>query len=365
MEIGSSLLHYSVESCLGQGGMGTVYRARDTRLNRTVAIKVLEIVDREATQHLLHEARAASAFNHPNSVTIHSVEQQGDTAFIVMEHVDGRRLDTVIPATGLAVDEAVGVAIEIADAIAAAHEQGIVHRDLKPANVMITTGGRVKVLDFGIARRTPRPDEATRASTLGGTISGPGVMVGTAGYMAPEQIEGAPAGPASDVFALGALLYHMLTGTPPFTGESIWALMNATMRHDPPAASSLKPEIPKQLAAIASRALAKDPAARFSSAREMRDALAALRAEQRPASSSASPRYSRVAIVAGLAIALAVAATIGWFRVRDSRLQWARVVAVPEMSRLATAGDPIAALRLAQRAIDAAPNDPQVAAAWT
>jgi serine/threonine protein kinase len=135
MEIGSTLLHYSLENRLGQGGMGTVYRARDTRLDRTVAIKVLEIGDREAMQHLLHEARAASAFNHPNSVTIHSVEQQGDTAFIVMEHVDGRRLDTAIPPQGLAVDDALRLAVDIADAIAAAHEQGIVHRDLKPANV--------------------------------------------------------------------------------------------------------------------------------------------------------------------------------------------------------------------------------------
>ena len=251
MEIGSTLLHYTVETRLGQGGMGTVYRARDTRLNRTVAIKVLEIDDREATEHLLHEARAASALNHPNSVTIHSVEQHGDTAFIVMEHVDGQRLDATIPANGLAVDDALRVAIEIADAIAAAHDQGIVHRDLKPANVMITVSGRVKVLDFGIARRTAQPDEATRASTLGGTISAPGLIVGTAGYMAPEQIEGAAAGPASDVFALGALLFQLLTGKPPFTGDSMWAVMNAIMRHEPPSVSSLKPSTPDRLDRLA------------------------------------------------------------------------------------------------------------------
>src|SRR5262245_41731677 len=337
MENGSTLLHYSVESCLGRGGMGTVYRARDTRLNRTVAIKVLEVGDREATQHLLHEARAASALNHPNSVTIYGVEQQGDTAFIVMEHVDGRRLDSVIPPLGLPVDEALGLGVAIADAIAAAHEQGIVHRDLKPANVMVTATGRVKVLDFGIARRTARPDEATKASTLGGTISTPGVIVGTAGYMSPEQIEGAPAGPASDVFALGALLFHVLTGKLPFTGESMWAVMNATMRHDPPSVSSLKREIPERLAAIVSRALEKDPAARFPSAREMRDALAALVAERSSYSPPLGSRYNRTVIAAAVAIAIVIAATVGWFRIRDSRLTWARQVAIPEISRLSAA----------------------------
>jgi pimeloyl-ACP methyl ester carboxylesterase len=228
----------------------------------------------------------------------------------------------------------------------------------------MTAGGRVKVLDFGIARRTARPDEATRASTLGGTMSGPGLMVGTLGYMAPEQIEGAPAGPASDVFALGALLYHVLTGKPPFAGESIWAVMNATMRHEPPPVSSLKPGIPEALATIVSRALAKNPAARFPSAREMRDALAALVAERRPASSTARAHSNRAAIAAGAAIAVAIAATVGWIRVRDSRLQWARQTAIPEISRLATTGDAIAAYRMAQRAIAAAPDDPQVQTTW-
>ena len=164
--LGTMLQHYLVEARLGAGGMGTVYRARDTELDRTVAIKVLEVAEGEARARLLHEARAASALNHPNIVTIHGVQQQGDVAFIVMEHVEGVPLDRAVPDGGLPPAQALGYAIEIADALAAAHAQGIVHRDIKPANVIVTPAGRVKVLDFGIARRSALPDEATRAASL-------------------------------------------------------------------------------------------------------------------------------------------------------------------------------------------------------
>ena len=158
----------------------------------------------EARARLLHEARAASALNHPNIVTIHGVQQHGDVAFIVMEHVEGVPLDRAIPDGGLPPAQALAYAIEIADALAAAHAQGIVHRDIKPANVIVTPAGRVKVLDFGIARRSSLPDEATRAASLGSGLTALGVVVGTPGYMAPEQITGHPGGPPSDVFALGA-----------------------------------------------------------------------------------------------------------------------------------------------------------------
>ena len=163
--LGSTLQHYLVEARLGAGGMGTVYRARDTELDRTVAIKVLEVAEGEARARLLHEARAASALNHPNIVTIHGVQQHGDVAFIVMEHVEGVPLDRAVPDGGLPPAQALAYAIEIADALAAAHAQGIVHRDIKPANVIVTPAGRVKVLDFGIARRSSLPDEATRAAS--------------------------------------------------------------------------------------------------------------------------------------------------------------------------------------------------------
>jgi eukaryotic-like serine/threonine-protein kinase len=361
--VGSTLLHYTVVERLGQGGMGTVYRARDTLLNRTVALKVLELDDREATERLLREARAASALNHPNSVTIHSVEQHGDTAFIVMEYVEGRPLEQTIPQGGLPIDEVLRCGLEIAEALAAAHERGIVHRDIKPGNVMMTTGGRVKVLDFGIARRTVVDAESADAATLG-TLSAPGGIVGTAGYMAPEQITGATAGPPSDVFALGALLYHLLTGRPPFTGNSAWAVMDATVRLQPPPVASLRPEVPADLGAIVTRALAKDPAARYPSARELRDALEAVRAERTHPSKVAGRRGGRTTMAIAAMVLIVSAAGMGWYGVRGSRTRWARDTAAPEMIRLAAAGEPVVAYRLAQRALAAAPDDPHVAAAW-
>jgi serine/threonine protein kinase len=156
--IGSTLSHYVVETLLGEGGMGAVYRARDTVLNRTVAIKVLTVGNTDAKRRLLHEARAASALNHPNIVTIHAVERERDVDFIVMEYVAGEPL--TVPAGGLPIDRAVQYADQIAAALAAAHEAGIVHRDIKPANVMIARSGQIKVLDFGIARRTTMPADA-------------------------------------------------------------------------------------------------------------------------------------------------------------------------------------------------------------
>jgi len=178
--IGSTLLHYTVDAQLGQGGMGTVYRARDTLLNRTVALKVLTAESDDAMRRLLHEARSAAAFNHPNSVAIYSVEHHGSTSFIVMEHVAGTPLDSVIPPDGLPIDRAIQFACDISEAI----------------------------------------DEATRAVTAGATFSHPRTVVGTIGYLAPEQITGAPSGPRSDVFALGAVIFQMIVGQPPFRRDA-------------------------------------------------------------------------------------------------------------------------------------------------
>ena len=199
--------------------MGRVYRATDTVLNRTVAIKVLSASaagDSEAKRRLLHEARAASALNHPNVVTIHSVEAEQGLDFIVMEHVQGTPL--VVPPRGLPVDLAVDYAIQVASALAAAHEAGVIHRDVKPANVMVSRTGHLKVLDFGIARRTELHGEAaTRQLTVDGTVGSAGVITGTVGYLSPEQIAGQPASMQSDVFSFGVLLFEMLTGALPFS----------------------------------------------------------------------------------------------------------------------------------------------------
>jgi serine/threonine protein kinase len=218
--IGSTLSHYVVEALLGQGGMGAVYRARDTVLNRTVAIKVLTAAgDRESTRRLLHEARAASALNHPNIVTIHAVGRERDVDFIVMEYVAGEPL--TIPAGGFPIDRAIDCASQVAAALAATHDAGIVHRDVKPANVMIAGSGQINVLDFGIARRTVfPPDSATVPPTVETTAFGAGTMTGTPGYMSPEQIAGGAVNARSDVFSLGVLMFEMLTGRTAFAGGS-------------------------------------------------------------------------------------------------------------------------------------------------
>lgn len=361
--IGTRLLHFDVEECLGKGGMGTVYRARDTELDRTVAIKVIEVGGVDARARLLHEARAASALNHPSIVTIHAVQQDEDLAFIVMEHVTGVPLGSVVPPDGVPVTQALRYAADVADALAEAHASGIVHRDIKPGNVMVTPTGRVKVLDFGIARQTALPEEATRALTLGGTLAGEGVAVGTPGYMAPEQITGQPAGPPSDVFALGAVLYYLLTGTPPFAGGSTWTVLDRTMRADPPAVDAVKPGTPPRVAAIVSRALSKDPAARFASGREMHRALAEALAEVEQAAAP-RPRALRGALVATVVVLAVIAGAFAWMRAADQRLRWVRDEAMPEISRLAMAGEPVAAYRLAQQALATAPGDPQLTALW-
>ena len=364
-DIGSTLSHYQIDARLGEGGMGTVYRAHDTVLHRTVALKVLNTgTDAESTKRLLHEARAASALNHPNSVTIHAVEQEGDVAFIVMEHVAGVPLDLSIPAGGLPLDRALQIACDIADAVAAAHAQGIVHRDLKPANVMVTAEGRVKVLDFGIARRTALPDAATKLQTMDGTIGGTGMLVGTAGYMAPEQIEGKPATERSDVFALGIIVYQLLTGVSPFRRDTTWAAFDATMNQTPAPLTTIKTGIPSRLAAIVSRCLAKDPAQRPASAGELYAELAAIRKELAPAAVDSRRGYRWVAIVAIAAIAIAGVVAFAWVRAREGRLRWVRDTAMPEIGRLVAAGDAVGAYRIAQRARAMMPDDPQFEAVW-
>ncbi|HEX6465252.1 MAG TPA: serine/threonine-protein kinase, partial [Vicinamibacterales bacterium] len=361
--IGSTLSHYVVDAFLGQGGMGAVYRARDTVLNRTVAIKVLTSAgDAESKRRLLHEARAASALNHPNIVTIHAVERDRDVDFIVMEYVAGQPL--AIPAGGLPVDRAVEYADQIAAALAAAHEAGIVHRDVKPANVLITPPGRVKVLDFGIARRAGiAADAPTAQLTIEATAPG-GTMTGTPGYMSPEQIAGRPVDARSDVFSLGVVLFEMLTGQTAFGGETTWARMDATVRRTLPDVHALRQEVPPAIAQVIARAVAKDPSERYPSARELHADLSALRDRDLNAPAPAA-RFGRVAAAAGVVLALVAGGAVTWSYIRDSRARWARDTAAPEVGRLAAVGELVPAFRLAQRALAAAPNDPQVKSAWT
>jgi formylglycine-generating enzyme required for sulfatase activity len=361
--VGSILGHYRVDALVGQGGMGAVYRAFDIRLRRAVAIKVLTeaVGAKEAAARVLHEARAASSLSHPHIVTIHSVEHDAGVDFIVMEFVDGSSLAQLIPPAGLPIDRAIDYATQIADAVAMAHRAGIVHRDIKPANVIAADSGALKVLDFGIARRTALPDDVTRQLTVDGTLTVPGEVAGTIGYLAPEQIAGRAADARSDVFSLGVLIYEMLTGARPFAGDSAWAIIDATMRAEPPSLRARRSDIPAALHRIVAKCLAKRPEERYASAREVADDLRALTTR------TAGGFGRRPLVVAGVAAAVVIAAvsagTMIWMRARDERAARARA-AVPQVSRLVDAGEVVQAFRVARAALASAPNDPEIIAAY-
>jgi serine/threonine protein kinase len=268
---------YRIVEVLGVGGMGVVYRAQDEGGAREVALKLLPRVlevDIERRRRFLREARAASAVVHPNLAVVHEVGETGGRAFIAMELVRGRSLERLLEDGRLPVAEALRVARGIAEGLAEAHARGIVHRDLKPDNVMIDDAGTVKVLDFGIARLAA-PDGTDALSTL----SGEGAMLGTPGYMSPEQSYGQRVDARADVFAIGALLHEMLTGAKAFPGETPFEVLLATNRDEPAPPSKREPSVGRALDQLVARCLAKEPARRFADAAALRDAIAAVEAE--------------------------------------------------------------------------------------
>ena len=252
--------------------MGDVYRATDSKLGREVALKVLpaEVArDPERLARFQREARAVAALNHPHIVTIHSVEEADGVQFLTMELVDGQALDALIPPGGLPLEQIVGIARALAEALAAAHEKGIVHRDLKPGNVMVTEDGRVKVLDFGLAKELAgeKSSEATVTSAAGQTEAG--VVMGTPAYMSPEQIAGRPLDHRTDIFSLGIVLHEMATGRRPFEGASWAELASSILRDSPPLVTELRGDLPGDLARVIRRCLEKEPRHRVQTARDI------------------------------------------------------------------------------------------------
>jgi serine/threonine protein kinase/tetratricopeptide (TPR) repeat protein len=275
----STIAHYRITSKIGAGGMGEVYRATDTKLGRDVALKILPAEmarDPERLARFRREARAVATLNHPHIVTLFSVEEADGIHFLTMELVDGQSLERVIGGSALPVERIVEIASALADALAAAHEKSIVHRDLKPANVMLTGDGRVKVLDFGLAKEMhpSEPDDATMTSA-GHTALG--VVMGTPAYMSPEQIAGRALDHRTDIFSLGIILYEMASGRRPFDGASSAELASAILRDTPHPLSEIRAGIPDALSMVIQRCLEKTTENRFASARDVRDALQALR----------------------------------------------------------------------------------------
>jgi serine/threonine protein kinase len=268
-EVGS----YRIVSPLGAGGMGQVYRAKDTRLGRTVAIKVLareKVADAEQKRRFLHEARAVSALNHPNIVTLHDIASDSNLDFLVMEYVEGRSLDKRIPQRGLPLKEALGYATQIVGALAAAHAVGIVHRDIKPANLIVTEKGLVKVLDFGLAKLT---EPSVRDSATKKSVAREGIILGTAAYMSPEQASGKRVDARSDIFAVGVVLYEMLTGRCAFDRGSVLATLGAVMHDEPAPLGTIVKTAPLELVRIVERCLRKDPERRIQTMADLKVAL--------------------------------------------------------------------------------------------
>jgi len=321
--LGQTLGPYQIEEKLGEGGMGVVYRARDTRLDRPVAVKVLRaetIADPDRKRRFIQEARAASSLNHPNIVTIYDIGVENGVDYIAMEYIAGRTLDACFGRQGSPLAEALKYALQIVDVLVKAHGAGIIHRDLKPANIMVTAEGLVKVLDFGLAKLAERAGDDQLTQTLGrAPLTEAGAIIGTAAYMSPEQAQGRPLDSRSDLFSFGAVLYEMIAGRRPFQGDNKMSLLTALLRDEPAPLRQVQEGTPAELDRIVSRCLRKDPDRRFQTAADLKVALLEIKEESEsgrlraPVTAPGRPRR-RLWIAAPLLVAATAAVT--WWVVR-------------------------------------------------
>jgi serine/threonine protein kinase len=345
--VGDTISHYTIEERLGEGGMGVVYKARDMRLDRFVALKVLpadKVADPERKRRFVQEAKAASALNHPNIITIHDIDQADGIDFIAMEHVDGKTLDRLIPRNGMRLSEVLKYGTQIAAALARAHSAGIIHRDIKPSNIMVTADGHVKVLDFGLAKLTEVVEESTQAPTApmkatDADRTEEGAILGTIAYMSPEQAEGKKVDARTDIFSFGSVLYEMVTGRRAFVGETKISTLAAILHKEPPAVHDIAPDTPRDLEKIISRCMRKDPARRFQGMADIKVALEELKEESESGKlgtglpvTTARPGFikSRRWVAVAAPVILIAAGTLWWW----SRTKTAPLSKPPGLIRL-------------------------------
>ena len=333
--IGRQLGSYQVVSLLGAGGMGAVYRVRDTRLGRDVAVKVLPAFlshDPDSLRRFEQEARAAGALNHPNILAVHQLGTFEGAPYLVSELLEGGTLREQLVRGPLPLRKAIDCGVQIAHGLAAVHEKGIVHRDLKPENVFVTKDGRVKILDFGLAKLTQHQSALDQNASTASDGTEPGVVLGTIGYMSPEQVHGNPADHRADIFAFGAILYEMLSGKRAFHKPTSAETMTAILNEDPAAISHLVPMVPPALQRVVHRCLEKNPEQRFQSASDLAFALEALSdSSSGSAAAIARPGSRRTFLRAGAALVpllAALAGTIWWMK------QPPRATPAPSLTRL-------------------------------
>ena len=367
IDLGSAVSHFRLEARLGAGGMGEVYLAEDVHLKRKVALKFLNgaaAANPDLVRRFLREAQAASALDHPNVAAIHEIGEWQGLPFLALAYCPGETLKQRIERGPLSIADIANILRQIAEGLACAHASGIVHRDLKPANIMVGPDGQVRILDFGLAKvLTDDGDTATR-------LTRSGTAVGTVEYMAPEQVRGESADARTDIWALGVILFEMLSGRLPFEGEHLFATWQAVLDRAPVPVSSLRPDAPPLLVQFVVRALQKGREQRTLTAVEVRERTAALQGSLSSGSLPASADEGWVrrrprGLVLGLGSLLIAAGLLGgsWYR-NHARVSWARDVALPEIARLAERQEFLPAFRLATEAEFVLSNDPLLAQYW-
>jgi formylglycine-generating enzyme required for sulfatase activity len=356
---GTTVGHFEVLELLGAGGFGEVYRARDARLGRMVAIKVLPEAfggEPERRERFRREAMAASALNHPNICTVYELIESGEKTFIVMELIEGKTLAAVLKDGHLPLGRLLPIALQVTEALGEAHRAGILHRDIKPGNIALTTRGQVKVLDFGLAKLVGSAADAEDTTLEKLTVEG--TTSGTLGYMSPEQLLGRQLDRRADLFSFGVVLYEMVTGRLPFEGSTPVSVSDAIL-HAAPRDFGDAP-VPEKLKAVIRKLLEKDPARRYATAEEVHADLKALEASLAPAPPARLPRIAWVAVAA---VAILVAAGAAWFWHRWSRQRWA-LETTPEIARLVAAEEYTKATALLREARVILPGDPTLGKLW-